>query len=79
MNGAALASLGRSQIKAAHNDSITRRIKAYFVGRRIERRTLDELGMTTDRELADLGLSRYDVRRVAELAGRQAAEKYLAG
>ncbi|MDS9469956.1 DUF1127 domain-containing protein [Paracoccus sp. MBLB3053] len=78
MNAAALASLGRGQMAQPSKPDLFRRIRAYLVGRRIQRRTYEELSMTNDRELADLGLSRFDVPRLAALAGRQAAEKYLA-
>jgi uncharacterized protein YjiS (DUF1127 family) len=34
------------------------------------RRTLSELQMMTDRDLSDLGINRYDIRRIArEAAG----------
>jgi uncharacterized protein YjiS (DUF1127 family) len=32
------------------------------------RRTLHELQMMTDRDLSDLGISRYDIRRIARQA-----------
>jgi uncharacterized protein YjiS (DUF1127 family) len=32
------------------------------------RRTLGELELMTDRDLADLGISRYDIRRIAQQA-----------
>lgn len=77
MHAASLPRRGSTTI-AAGEHTLSRRIKAYFVGRSVQRRTYDELDMTSDRELADLGLSRHDVRRIAAVAGRQAAEKFLA-
>ena len=80
MHAAALSGPARSRTTTAANNTnhgLLLRVRAYFAGRRVERRTLEELGMTTTRELADLGLSRYDVPRIAALAGRQAAEKFL--
>lgn len=78
MHAAAISRHGRVGTDTQTGHSLSRRIKAYFIGRRIARRTHDELDMTSDRELADLGLSRFDVGHIAALAGRQAAEKFLA-
>ncbi|WP_134681554.1 DUF1127 domain-containing protein [Paracoccus ravus] len=78
MNAAVLNPAARAGHGQIAQVGLARRIKAFFVARQVERRTFDELDMTSDRELADLGLSRHDVARLARLAGRQAAEKYLA-
>jgi|GEM_PF-1606867 len=78
MATAAVSSLGHSRVPANLQFGISRRIRAYFIARRIQRRTFEELDMTSDRELADMGLSRFDVGPLSRLAGRQAAEKFLA-
>lgn len=78
MSAASVFNLGHGRVAGTSEIGIARRIKAFFIARNVERRTFDELDMTSDRELADLGLSRFDVRPIAKLAGRQAAEKFLA-
>ncbi len=40
--------------------------------RAIYRRTYDELSMLSDRELADLGMSRYDIPMIARRAADEA-------
>jgi len=77
MATAAVSSHGHSRTPASQQLGISRRIRAYFIARRVQRRTFEELDMTSDRELADMCLSRLDVGPLSHLAGRQAAEKFL--
>ncbi|MDT1063367.1 hypothetical protein RM190_15945 [Paracoccus sp. CPCC 101403] len=79
MHSAALSGLGRNHVSSKSGHSLTRRVKAFFVARREQRQVFDQLNMSTDRELADMGLSRFDISQIATVSGRQAAEKYLAG
>lgn len=41
--------------------------------RRIERRTIEELSWCSDRDLADIGISRADIRSIARATARDAA------
>ena len=41
--------------------------------RRIERRTIDELSWCSDRDLADIGISRGDIRSIARETARNGA------
>ena len=45
--------------------SILTALKTRRAQNRLYRQTMNELGRLSTRELADLGLSRYDIRRVA--------------
>ncbi len=47
-------------------------IRDFAQRRAIYRRTYDELSMLNDRELADLGLSRYDIPMIARRAADEA-------
>lgn len=49
-------------------------LRTAFARRRVYNRVADELSAYTDRELADLGLSRYDIRALARQAADQAVE-----
>ena len=60
-----VAASGTRQASAADR---VRSIQSSYRRWRLFRRTMNELGMLTDRDLADLGLSRSDVRRVAHEA-----------
>ncbi|MBB3711898.1 MAG: DUF1127 domain-containing protein [Limimaricola soesokkakensis] len=50
--------------------AITARIKTAFARNRAYRQTQRELGMLTDRDLADLGIGRGDIQRIALEAAR---------
>lgn len=51
---------------------IRRRLDDFIQHRRIKARTYTELASLTDRELADIGFSRWDIRLVAEEHARMA-------
>ena len=49
-------------------------LRGFFAGEVLRRRVIDELASLSDRELSDMGVSRYDIRRLA----REAAEEAMA-
>ncbi|SMO34156.1 DUF1127 domain-containing protein [Paracoccus laeviglucosivorans] len=53
-------------------------INAYILGRRVAKRTTEELNALRDRDLADLGISRLDIARLAAEARKAAVAKHLA-
>lgn len=46
-------------------------IRAFFARRAIYKQTCKELNGLTDRELSDIGISRYDIVRIAEQSAAQ--------
>lgn len=44
------------------------RLRATLARRKVYTRTLKELAALSDRELADIGISRFDIRRIAAQA-----------
>lgn len=61
MTNAAIAESARSLPAAP----LLFRLKAWFADYRLARRTFDELNALNDRELADIGLSRYEIRHAS--------------
>ncbi len=52
--------------------AITARLKAAIARNRVYRQTQRELGLLTDRDLADLGISRSAITQIARDAARAA-------
>ncbi|MFG6082184.1 DUF1127 domain-containing protein [Paracoccus litorisediminis] len=78
MHASAIAQSRRLGVSEAALPRLARRLKAYLVARRVAGETRAQLEMNTDRDLADLGLSRFDINRIALQAGREAAAHILA-
>lgn len=51
---------------------LTEAISGFIRREKVRRRTLAELSALSDRELTDLNISRYDIRRIAAEVARDA-------
>lgn len=63
---------------AARDNAVLRTIRAYVAGWVASRRTVQELSSLRARDLTDLGISAYDIPRIAREARNIAAAKVLA-
>lgn len=61
--------VGRSA-RAASGPTLLERLGAWLEEQRAYRKTVAELERMDDRELADIGMSRVDIRRIAREAAR---------
>lgn len=69
------ATVSLSHLSAPRRPGLLTRIARRLIAARIERGTIEALSRLSDRELADVGLTRGEIREVA----RAEAEGYLAG
>lgn len=69
------ATVSLSHLAAPRRPGLLTRIARRLIAARIERGTIEALSRLSDRELADVGLTRGEIREVA----RGESEGYLAG
>lgn len=67
------ATLSLSHLSAPRKPGLLARVMRRLIAARIERGTIEALSRLTDRELADVGIGRGQIREVA----RAEAEEYI--
>jgi uncharacterized protein YjiS (DUF1127 family) len=69
------ATVSLSRLSAPRKRGLLTRLTRRMIAARIERGTIEALSRLSNRELADIGIARGDIREIA----RTQADDYLAG